>query len=225
MGYYSHHEAAEVEERNDREWIDVNNERWNKGRAPHRPEPQDANLTASATIAEIPDAAPAPAPKQDDGWQVTLDPVTLDPVTLIAGTVTVEFRNPAGRVIAYRFRRVADDRGLTYFVDVDLSRESHKRDWRYLGIFCPDAPNDAKILVTTARSVAKAPNDPAVYAFRKLVTQLVYGCPLDGGYSLRLSGSCPVCGRKLTSDGSLAAGIGPVCRERVYSRLTADLTF
>jgi uncharacterized CHY-type Zn-finger protein len=47
-----------------------------------------------------------------------------------------------------------------------------------------------------------------------MMTPLVNGMPLPEGYQVRLSGRCPVCHRRLKTDESISAGIGPVCRSK-----------
>lgn len=134
---------------------------------------------------------------------------TIDFNALIAGNMELTFRNADGRELAYRIRRVDDAKGIKHFADA-MTPDG----WKYLGIFNAAATNDEEILFVTRGSNFY---DGRLIAtvFRRMMTPLVYGFELPEGYELSHSGTCPCCGRKLTSERSLAHGIGPVCEKKV----------
>lgn len=136
----------------------------------------------------------------------------IEPEFFAAGNAEITFRNADGKTLTYRVRRVDDARGVRYFVDVLTDGQ-----WLYLGIFNPAAKSDDELLFVT-RASKYHPACRVANAFRKLVTPILFGFTLPPGYKLAHNGTCPCCGRKLTSERSLAHGIGPKCEKKVASR-------
>jgi hypothetical protein len=145
--------------------------------------------------------------QEESRWQDRIEPEFF-----AGGTAEITFRNPEGRKLTYRVRRVDDIKGVKYFVDFLADGE-----WLYLGIFNPSAKDDTDLLfVTKASKLSKS--GAVANAFRKLVTPILFGYTLPSGYKLMHNGVCPCCGRKLSSKRSMAHGIGPKCEKKVAAR-------
>jgi hypothetical protein len=147
----------------------------------------------------------------------TMTPTVPTVQSLYAGRAMFSIINPDGE--RYTFRIPYKEADAKYKYPSWFVRCQHGNNpWSYLGKLSP--PNDAKRdLWSTSKSPVGTPEWQLAAKIFKFALAIIEGRrSLPSGYVLTHCGKCAVCGKRLKTEASIAAGIGPTCLAKAAER-------
>lgn len=127
------------------------------------------------------------------------------------GNAVFTVSNPAGTHFTYRISQPKGD-NKPFFIGLTGGEGSGQGGgYQYMGIY---KPGDGSIILTKKSKFNL--EDLQVKVVVWATARILANKPLPAGYAVQHEGKCCCCGRELTTDESISAGIGPDCAKRYH---------
>ena len=135
-----------------------------------------------------------------------------------AGNATFTVANPQFARFTFRIAKVAQrDRqtimeipGQFVWFAGTFTGPENTSDYRYMAMFDPET---WKLRWTSGSKIAE--DAPSARILKETLRRVFEGEGLPDGYDIWHAGRCMCCGRLLTVPASIAAGIGPICADKL----------